>query len=62
MMKLSWKTKFRVAVLICDAPAHGANVNMGCGDKLPKDDVSEVIKKMIEQEIVFIVIQFCQWT
>ncbi|KAM3131608.1 hypothetical protein pb186bvf_016272 [Paramecium bursaria] len=60
--KLSWKTKFRVAVLICDAPAHGSNVNMGCGDKYPNDDISDVINKMIDKEIVFIVIQFIQWT
>ena len=46
--KLSWKTKFRVAVLICDAPAHGNNVNMGCGDKYPNDDISNVINIMID--------------
>ena len=54
--KLSWKTKFRVAVLICDAPAHGKNVNMGCGDNLPTDDITQTVNKLIDLEIVFIVI------
>ena len=29
--KLSWKTKFRVAVLIRDAPGHERNFNTECG-------------------------------
>ena len=55
MTNLTWKTNFRVAVLISDAPAHGENVNMGCGDHYPKDDISNVINKMIDQDIIFII-------
>ena len=56
--KLNWQTNFRVAVLICDAPAHGKNVNMGCGDNFPNDDITPTINKLIDQEILFIVIEF----
>ena len=59
--KLSWKIKFRVAVFICDGSAHGKNVNKGCVDKFPIDGIATV-NKLIDLQIVLIVIKFIKWT
>ena len=46
--KLKWNTKFRIAVLICDAPCHGKKYHdEKCGDDYPDDDIEEAIDIMI---------------
>ena len=47
--KLKWNTKFKIAVLICDAPCHGKKYHeANCGDNYPNDDIEDVIDLMIK--------------
>ena len=45
---LKWSAKFKIAVLICDAPCHGKKYHdHRIGDDYPNDDIEEAIDLMI---------------
>lgn len=48
MNDLKWENKFKIVLLICDAPCHGAKYNGGMGDDYPNDDIRDAIEKIIE--------------
>ncbi|CAD8176644.1 unnamed protein product [Paramecium pentaurelia] len=61
---LQWKTKFKIAMLICDAPCHGTNFHdFGRNqDHYPDDDLTQAIELMIQNDIFFIGIIFTSIT
>lgn len=56
--KLKWCKTFRIALLICDAPTHGAKYNGGALDHYPTEDIKDAILLMIQKNIFFIGIIF----
>ncbi|CAK86488.1 unnamed protein product (macronuclear) [Paramecium tetraurelia] len=61
---LKWKTQFRIAMLICDAPCHGTNFHEfdRSQDNYPDDDLTGAIELMIQNDIFFIGILFTNHT
>lgn len=46
---MKWTAKFRIAILICDAPCHGNKYHsIECKDNYPDDDIEEAIYLMIK--------------
>lgn len=62
MNNLNWPSKFRIAILICDAPCHGRRYNGGVDDNYPNDEIRPAIEKMIELNITFIGLNFTSYT
>ncbi|CAK92523.1 unnamed protein product (macronuclear) [Paramecium tetraurelia] len=52
--KLKWKNKFKIAILITDSPCHGRKYHQFPGDFHPNDDITEVLHRLIEQQIILI--------
>lgn len=46
---LNWKTKFKIAMLICDAPCHGTKFHnlKREQDNYPNDDLTQAVELMI---------------
>lgn len=59
---LKWENKFRIVLLICDAPCHGAKYNGGMRDDYPNDDIKDAIEKIIEKGIILIGLNFTKNT
>ncbi|CAD8140407.1 unnamed protein product [Paramecium octaurelia] len=51
---LEWKNKFRIAILITDSPCHGRKYHSFPGDFHPNDDITEVLHRLIEKQIILI--------
>ena len=62
MNNLNWPSKFRIAILICDAPCHGKKYNGGVGDDYPNDEIRPAIEKMMDLNIIFIGLNFTKHT
>ncbi|CAD8057503.1 unnamed protein product [Paramecium sonneborni] len=60
--KLNWPSRFRIAILICDAPCHGKRYNGGCSDNYPNDDIQDAIEELIEKNIILIALNFTKYT
>lgn len=58
MCKLNWPNRFKIAILICDAPTHGSKYNGGCGDDHKDEDIRDAILEMISKNIIFIGLNF----
>ena len=44
MCKLKWQNKFKIAILICDAPTHGKKYTEKCAtDNHPDEDIRDAI-------------------
>lgn len=42
--KLKWSSKFKIAILICDAPCHGEKYHeSNVSDNHPADDIADAI-------------------
>lgn len=39
VVNLNWSKTFKIAMLICDAPTHGAKYNGGVSDRHPNEDI-----------------------
>jgi myosin protein heavy chain len=59
---LKWSKTFKIAMLICDAPTHGARYNGGEGDDYPDEDIKDSIKMLIQNNIFFVGILFNKTT
>lgn len=55
---LQWTKKFRIAMLICDAPTHGRLYNGGVKDNHPDEDIKDAIEMLIGNNILLIAIPF----
>ncbi|CAD8131993.1 unnamed protein product [Paramecium octaurelia] len=60
--KLQWPSKFKIAIIICDAPCHGKKYNGGCGDNHPEEDIQDAIEELIQNGIVLIALNFTKHT
>ena len=47
MTTLDWSKTFKIAILICDAPTHGALYNGGVSDDHPNEDIRDAIELLI---------------
>ncbi|CAK81359.1 unnamed protein product (macronuclear) [Paramecium tetraurelia] len=51
---LKWKNKFKIAILITDAPCHGRKYHNFPWDYHPNDDITETLHRLIEKQIILI--------
>ena len=58
VLNLNWSKNFKIAMLICDAPTHGAKYNYGVSDFHPDEDIKDAIEMLIANDILFIAILF----
>ena len=58
VMNLNWTKTFKIAMLICDAPTHGALYNGGVLDDHPTEDIQDAIEMLISNNILFVGILF----
>ena len=63
MNNLNWPSKFRIAILICDAPCHGKKYHGGItSDDYPDDEIRPALEKMMDLNIIFIGLNFTKHT
>lgn len=63
MCKLEWERKFRLAILITDAPCHGnAYHEPEITDNHRREDITNELKMLIERDILLIGINFFKST
>lgn len=55
---LEWNKNFKMAILICDAPSHGAKWAGNVLDDHPDEDLTDALLKLIENKIMLIGVIF----
>ena len=62
MTSLTWTSRFRIALLITDAPNHGSDYNMGCGDNYKDEKLDYVLEMIMDKSILLYGIKIFKWT